>query len=64
MEIWHATIKEVNNESLLETTYTFADDMFGHIKDEKQKYYEKRKFLIDFWGLNNKDVEWFLLEKL
>jgi hypothetical protein len=41
-----------------------SDDMFGHIKDERQREYETRKFLIKFWGLNNPDVEWYKLEKV
>lgn len=40
------------------------DDMFGYIKDERQREYETRIFLKKFWGLNNPDVEWYKLEKV
>ena len=64
MITWKATIKERDNEHLLTPTYSMSNDMFGHIKDERQRDNETRKFLIDFWGLNNPDVEWYKLEKL
>ncbi len=64
MTIWQAIIKERGNDHLLTPLYSMSDDVFGHIKDERQREYETRKFLIDFWGLNNPDVEWFKLEKV
>jgi len=64
MITWQATIKERGNDHLLTPTYSMSDDMFGHIKDERQREYETRKFLIEFWGLDNPDVEWYKLEKI
>lgn len=64
MITWQATIKECDNDHLLTPSYSMSDDMFGHIKDERQREYETRKFLIKFWGLNNPDVEWYKLEKV
>lgn len=64
MIIWQATIKERGNNHLLTPLYSMTNDMFGHIKDERQRKYEMRKFLIKFWGLDNPDVEWYKLEKV
>lgn len=64
MITWLATIKESSNDHILTPTYSITDDMFGHIKDELQRDYETKRFLIDFWGLNNPDVEWYKLEKV
>lgn len=64
MIIWQATIKECGNDHLLTPSYSITDDMFGHIKDERQREYETKRFLIGFWGLNNPDVEWYKLEKV
>ena len=64
MITWHATIKERGNDNLLTPSYSMTEDMFGHIKDERQREYETRRFLIEFWGLNNPDVEWYKLEKV
>jgi hypothetical protein len=64
METWQATIKERGNDHLLTPSYSISETMFGHIKDERQREYEMRKFLIEFWGLNNTDVEWHKLEKV
>ena len=63
MEIWRATIKERGNEHLLTPEYCFSNQ-FDHIKDEKLRECETRKFLKKFWGLDNPDVEWYKLEKL
>lgn len=63
MEIWKATIKEKGNEHLLTPEYHLSNQ-FDHIKDERQREFEIRKFLIDFWGLDKEDVEWYQLEKL
>lgn len=49
MKTWKATIKEVGNDHLLTPTYCGDVD---------------RKFLIDFWGLKNPDVEWYRIEEL
>lgn len=62
METWKATIKERGNDTLLTPSYSFAN-MDEYIKDERQREYEQRKFLVDFWGLNNEDMEWYTLEK-
>lgn len=64
MITWQATIKERGNDHLLTLWYSIAADMFGHIKDERQREYETKRFLIGFWGLNNPDVEWYKLEKV
>jgi hypothetical protein len=63
METWKATIKEKGNEHLLTPEYCFSNQ-FDHIKDERQREYEIRKFLVDFWGLDNEDVDWYRLEKI
>lgn len=64
MITWQATIKERGNDHLLVPSYSMSNDRFGHIKDYRQREYETRKFLIDFFGLNNPDVEWYKLEKV
>ena len=63
METWKATIKEKGNEHLLMPEYYFSNQ-FDYIKDERQREYEIRKFLVGFWGLNKTDVEWYKLEKI
>jgi hypothetical protein len=63
METWIATIKERGNGNLLTPEYHFSNQ-FDHIKDEKLRECEIRKFLRDFWGLDKDDVEWYQLEKL
>lgn len=63
MITWQATIKERGNDHILTPTYSMQNDMFGHIKDERQREYETRKYLIEFFGLNDSDVEWYKLEK-
>ena len=55
METWQATIKEVGNEHLLTPTYS--------ISNEEEKYINEQ-FFIDFWGLDNDDVEWYKLERI
>ena len=56
MVTWKATIKECGMESLLTPTYSVPDDgMHDHIDEN---------FLVDFWGLNESDVEWYKLEKV
>ena len=64
MITWQATIKECGNDHLLTPLYSMTDDMFGHIKNKEQREYEMRKFLKEFWGLNNPDVEWYKLEEV
>lgn len=51
MKTWKATIKEKGNEHLLTPTYSFFNC------GEKS-----RKDMIEFWGLENPDVEWYELE--
>lgn len=63
METWKATIKERGNDTLLTPSYTLANSFEVHILDERQHEYETRKFLVNFWGLNKEDVEWYKLEK-
>jgi len=63
MEVWQATIKEKGNEHLLTPEYHFSNQ-FDHIKDKKLRECEIRKFLRDFLGLDEDDVEWYKLEKL
>lgn len=63
MEVWRATIKERNNGNLLTPEYHFSNQ-FDHIKDERQREHEIRKFLVDFWGLDDEDVDWYQLEKI
>lgn len=64
MITWQATIKERGNDHLFKPTYSWTNVPFDYIKDERQREYEIRKFLIEFWGLNNPDVEWYKLEKI
>lgn len=65
METWKATIKEKDNDVLLTPEYYFPEGgMFSGITDEQQREYATRKFLIDFWGLEEPDVEWYELEKV
>lgn len=62
METWKATIKEKGNDILL--TPEWVSSKFEYIKDAKQREYVTRKHLKEFWGLDNKDVEWYTLEKM
>lgn len=62
METWQATIKERGKDSLLTPSYSLSNK-FDYIKDKRQREYEIRKFLVNFWGLNNEDIEWYTLEK-
>lgn len=55
MITWKATIKEVGNEHLLTPTYS--------ISNEEEKYLNEQ-FFIDFWGLDEDDVEWYKLERI
>lgn len=50
METWKATIKEVGSERLLTPTYTGEN--------------VTKKFLVDFFGLENPDVEWYKIERV
>lgn len=63
METWKATIKERGNEHLLTPEYHLSNQ-FDHIKDERLRECEIRKFLREFWGLEKEDVEWYQIEKL
>lgn len=56
MITWKATIKEKNNEHILTPEYLVPDDGAHDYIDEK--------YLIDFWGLENDDVEWYKIEKV
>jgi hypothetical protein len=56
MITWKATIKEKNNEHILTPEYLVPDDVAHDYIDEK--------YLIDFWGLENDDVEWYKIEKV
>lgn len=64
MIIWQATIKERGNNHLINPWYSMSDDMFGNIKNKRQREYKMREFLKEFWGLDNPDVEWYKLEKV
>ena len=65
MEGWKATIKEKGKEHLLMPEYWFSESGgFSCIKDERQREYEIRKFLKEFWGLDSPDIEWYKLEKI
>jgi hypothetical protein len=64
METWKATIKENDYDVLLTPEYSFPEGgMFSGITDERQREYETRKFLIKFWGLEEPNVEWYVLKK-
>jgi len=63
METWKATIKEKGNEHLLTPEYHLSN-MFDHIKDIHVRQMEIRKYLRQFWGLDNPDVEWYKLERI
>jgi len=64
METWQAKIKEKGNDHILTPTYMIPNDMFGYIKPKEKREEMTRKYLVDFWGLNEPDVEWYKLEKL
>jgi len=51
MKKWRAKIKEKDKDHILTPEYWFSDE------NEKT-----RKNIIDFWGLENPDVEWYKLE--
>ena len=51
MITWKAKIKERDNEHILTPTYLCDDNV-------------TEKDMIDFWGLDNPDVEWYKLEKI
>ena len=63
METWKATIKERGNGNLLTPEYHLSNQ-FDHIKDERLRECEIRKFLREFWGLDKEDVEWYKLERI
>lgn len=63
METWKVTIKEKGNKHLLTPEYNLSN-MFDHIKDESLRECEIRKYLREFWGLDNPDVEWYKLERI
>ena len=63
METWKATIKEKGNEHLLTPEYHISN-MFDYIKDIHVRQMEIRKYLRQFWGLDNPDVEWYKLEMI
>ncbi len=63
MERWKATIKEKGNDTLLTPEYHLSNQ-FDNIKDERHREFEIRKFLVDFWGLEKPDVEWYKLERM
>jgi len=63
METWKVTIKEKGNESLLTPEYHISN-MFDYIKDIHVRQMEIRKYLRQFWGLDNPDVEWYKLEMI
>lgn len=48
MTTWNITIKEVGNPNTLHPSYT------GDVDE---------KFLINFFGLNEPDVEWYKIEE-
>lgn len=52
MKTWKLKIKEKGNDSVLTPSYSFPDD------DETKD----REFIIWFFGLNEKDVEWYEVE--
>lgn len=51
MITWQATIKERGNDHILTPTYLCDDNV---TKEE----------IIEFWGLDKPDVEWYKLEKI
>ena len=52
MITWTVRIKERGCDHILTPSYTLPD---GDDKDEN--------FFIDFWGLNEPDVEWYEMRK-
>ena len=54
MVIVKAQIKEVNNEHILTPSYMVSNEEAQYLPDE---------FFVDFWGLDNSDVEWYKLER-
>lgn len=55
MVTWEATIKERGNDHLLHPTYSVSDN---------EATYVTNAFLVDFFGLNEPDVEWYKIEKV
>lgn len=55
MVTWEATIKEHGNDHLLHPTYSVSDN---------EAKYVTNAFLVDFFGLNEPDVEWYRIKKL
>ena len=49
-ETYQITIKEVGKSNLLKPTYSGENIT--------------KEFLIEFFGLNNPDVEWYKIEKI
>ena len=62
-ETWKAIIKEVNNDNIITPTYMIGS-MFHYITNENQREYITRKYLENYWGLNNSNVEWYVLKKV
>ena len=62
MERWQATIKERNNPNVLKPTW--IGDKFDYITDINIRDCHTRKYLREFWGLEQPDVEWYTLEKI
>ena len=63
METWSAVIKEKGNDSLLNPSYSFVEP-FNYIADKAEREKRIRKYLIEFWGLERPDVEWYKLEEI
>lgn len=55
MVTWKATIKEVGNPHILTPTYLISND---------EESFLDRQYFIDFWGLEEDDVEWYKLERI
>ncbi len=53
---WKAEIKEKGNDHILTPEYLVPEDDMHDYIDEK--------FLINFWGLDHDDVEWYKLYKV
>ena len=62
MEYWQAEIKEKGNKNILKPQW--SSDAYDHINDERIRECMIRKHLREFFGLDNPDVEWYVLYRL
>lgn len=62
MRRWRARIKEMGSESILTPEWHGCE--FDHITDDDVREHAIRRHLVKFWGLENPDVEWYVLKEM